>query len=189
MKNTKLHETTEAPAEARMTSRQLAQLHGLDRDRMEAALTRLGLRGPDHDGASLYSTGEVARRFDEEDRLRFAAAGESLASFTENAALAAHIVEGIVAEETERWIAENALLEGVLALKAKLLTWLRKTHRYQTARRLGDAAAELTALQDFGAALLTATRERRAAESERDQSHQPASAGDIGGTNERQTAE
>lgn len=159
MKHSKLHETPETTTE--MTSPQLASFYALSRERMEHELVRLGLRDPSHDGATLYPVAEVARRFDEEDHARLAAAGEALVGFTENAALAARIVEGIVAEETERWIAETGLYEGIVALKKNLLIRLQKTNRVQAAKRLGDSAAELAALQDFGAALLGAINERR----------------------------
>jgi hypothetical protein len=147
-----------APEDAgpRATSSQLATIHCLSRDQMEAELVRLGLRGPADDGATLYSVAGVARRLAEEDDSRFAAAAELLVNFTADSGLAAKIVEEVIGEAVERWIAENNLHAEIADLQKTLLIRFKKTHCYQMAKRSGDSWGELAALQEFGAALVVA---------------------------------
>ena len=140
----------------RATSSQLAALHCLSRDQMEAVLVRLGLRGPADDGATLYSVAGVARRLAEEDNARIAAAAELLVNFTADSGLAAKIVEEVVGEEVDRWISESSLYAEIADLKKMLLIRFKKTHRFQMARRAADAWGELAALQEFRAALVAA---------------------------------
>jgi hypothetical protein len=138
------------------TSSELAMVFFLGRERMESELIRLGLRGPADDGQTRYPLAEVSRRLAAEDATRFGGIVELVTNFTSNPQLAAKIVEEAIDEEMARWIAENSLHGKIADLKTTLLIRFQKSHRYQAARRSGDALQELAAIQEFGTALLAA---------------------------------
>lgn len=163
----KLHETTEAPAESgpvadgpRLTSRQLAQLHGLDRDRMEAELDRLGLRSPQDDGSSTYPAGEVARRFEMEDLAKVTAAAALADRFSSDSLVRQAVQEAFI-ELREKWLIGSGLFEEVASLKRGIAAKLAKTHAVQRAQRAGDIWQELAAIERFEQGLQAAIRERR----------------------------